>query len=63
VRSSVLREAAAARADGLTALRLFLGRLVANGLRVAAVPMSDAIDVDRPADVTAAEAFLKQVRA
>jgi len=63
VRSTVLREAELARADGLAALRSFLGRLVERGYAVAAVPVALAIDVDRPADVAAAEAFLKQVRA
>jgi NDP-sugar pyrophosphorylase family protein len=63
VRSSILREAAGARADGLSALRLFLGRLVTRGYHIAAVPVPDGIDVDRPADISAAEAFLKQVRA
>lgn len=59
VRASVLREAAQARADGLTALRAFLERLLTNGYRVAAVPVAAGIDVDRPADVDAAEQFLK----
>jgi NDP-sugar pyrophosphorylase family protein len=63
VRSTVLREADAARADGVGALRLFLGRLVERGYAVSAVPVAPAIDVDRPADVAAAEAFLNQVRA
>jgi NDP-sugar pyrophosphorylase family protein len=63
VRASVLREAEHARADRLAALRSFLGRLVDRGHAVAAVPVAPAIDVDRPADVAAAEAFLKQVRA
>jgi NDP-sugar pyrophosphorylase family protein len=63
VRATVLREAAAARSDGLAALRLFFGRLVERGYAVAAVPVAPAIDVDRPGDVAAAEAFVKQVRA
>jgi NDP-sugar pyrophosphorylase family protein len=63
VHPAVLREADQARAGGLAALRSFLGRLVERGYTVAAVPVAPAIDVDRPADVAAAEAFLKQVRA
>jgi NDP-sugar pyrophosphorylase family protein len=63
VRSTVLREADAARGDRLGALRSFLGRLVERSYSVSAVPVAPAIDVDRPADVAAAEAFLKQVRA
>ena len=63
VRPTIVREADQARADGLPALRSLLGRLVERGYAVAAVPVAPAIDVDRPADVAAAEAFLKQVRA
>lgn len=63
VRASVLGEAAAARADGLTALRLFLGRLLEHGYTVSAVPVPPGIDVDRPADIAAAEQFLSQAGA
>jgi len=61
VRSSVLREAEAARHDGVGALRLFFERLLARGYRLHAVPVACGVDVDRPADVRAAETFLKQV--
>ena len=61
VRASVLREAEEARRDGLMALRAFLTRLLARGYRVDAVPVASGVDVDRPADIRAAEAFLKQV--
>jgi NDP-sugar pyrophosphorylase family protein len=61
VRASVLREADEVRRDGLTALRAFLERLLARGYRVDAVPVPAGVDVDRPADIRAAEAFLKQV--
>jgi NDP-sugar pyrophosphorylase family protein len=61
VRSAVLREADAARHDGLTALRLFLARLLARGYSMAAIPVPRSIDVDRPIDVGAAEAFVKRV--
>ena len=63
VRASVLREADAARRDGLMALREFLSRLLDRGYRVAAVPVADGVDVDRPDDVRTAERFLKQVGA
>jgi NDP-sugar pyrophosphorylase family protein len=63
VSARVLAEAAAARADNLTALRLFLARLLERGYAIAAVPVSSGVDVDRPGDVPAAEAFLRQVHA
>jgi NDP-sugar pyrophosphorylase family protein len=63
VRSTVLQEAASARAAGVGALRAFFGRLVARGYDVAAVPVPASIDVDRPADLAAAEAFLRQAGA
>jgi len=63
VRPSVLREAAAARNDRLPALRAFFGRLLDRGYRLDGVPVACAIDVDRPPDVKAAEAFLKQAGA
>ena len=62
VRPSVLAEAEAARADGLTALRLFLQRLLARGYRMAGIEVADSIDVDRPEDVIAAESFLRSAR-
>jgi NDP-sugar pyrophosphorylase family protein len=63
VRPSVLREATAARRDQLSALRAFFGRLLDRGYRLSGVPVACAIDVDRPHDVKAAEAFLKQAGA
>ena len=63
VRPSILREADAARREGITALRLFLARLLARSYRFAAVQVAPGIDVDRPADVRAAETFLRQVGA
>ena len=63
VRASILREAEEARRDGLTALRTFLERLLARGYRIDAVPVAAGVDVDRPADIQAAEVFLKQVGA
>jgi NDP-sugar pyrophosphorylase family protein len=63
VRPSILREAETARSAGLTALRMFLGHLLARGFRLAAVPVGRSIDVDHPVDIEAAEQFLKGVRA
>jgi hypothetical protein len=47
----------------VSALRLFFERLLVRGYRLQAVPVAAGIDVDRPADVRAAETFLKQVGA
>lgn len=63
VRASVLREADEARRDGVCALRAFFERLLARGYRLHAIPVAGGIDVDRPADVRAAESFLRQVGA
>lgn len=60
VRSSILAEAADARADGLMALRAFLTRLLSRGYRIDAARVSESVDVDRPADVDAAEALLRE---
>jgi NDP-sugar pyrophosphorylase family protein len=57
----ILREADAARRDGLAALRNFLQRLLERGYEIAGIPISESIDVDRPADLAAAEAFLRQI--
>lgn len=57
----VLREADAARRDGLGALRAFFARLLANGHSIAGVAVPQSIDVDRPVDVDAAEHLLKRV--
>jgi hypothetical protein len=59
VRASILREAAAARREGVDALRTFLGRLLERGYELSGIPIAEAIDVDRPGDVEAAEAFLR----
>jgi hypothetical protein len=56
-----LREAEAARRDGLGALREFLGRLLERGYRLAGIPMARSIDVDNPADIAEAETFLRSV--
>lgn len=59
VRASILREADAARQDGVEALRTFLGRLLDRGYDLAGIPIAESIDVDRPADIETAEAFLR----
>ena len=59
VRSSVLREAEAARREGVEALRTFLKRLLDRGYHLAGIPIACSIDVDRPGDITAAEEFLR----
>ena len=59
VRASILGEADAARQDGVDALRTFLGRLLDRGYHLAGIPIAKSIDVDRPADIETAEAFLR----
>jgi NDP-sugar pyrophosphorylase family protein len=58
VRTSILREAEAARREEIDALRTFLGRLLDRGYHLAGIPIAASIDVDRPADIETAEAFL-----
>ena len=60
VRASILREAEGARRDGVDALRTFLKRLLDRGYHLAGIPIAESIDVDRPADVETAEAFLRR---
>ena len=59
VRASILREAESARREGVDALRTFLGRLLDRGYELCGIPIAESIDVDCPADVGAAEAFLR----
>lgn len=59
VRASILREAEAARRDEIDALRTFLGRLLDRGYQLSGIPIAESIDVDRPADIGTAEAFLR----
>jgi len=63
VRASILREADAARGDGLSALRGFFGRLLERGYRLDGLMSAVSVDVDRPVDVDAAEAFLRRAAA
>jgi len=60
VRPTILREAASARGDQLLSLRQFLGRLLERGYTINAVRITNSIDVDRPADIVAAEEFVGQ---
>jgi NDP-sugar pyrophosphorylase family protein len=62
VRPIILREAEAARRDGIDALRRFLGRLLERDYHLAGIAISKSIDVDRPADLAAAEALLRSAR-
>jgi len=61
VRPIILREAEAARRDGLDALRTFLARLLERGYKLSGIPIARAIDVDHPADIAEAETFLRSV--
>lgn len=63
VRPTVLKEADAARRQGLSALRAFLARLLASRYRIAAVPVSPGVDVDSPRDIGEAETFLRRIEA
>ena len=59
VRASILREAEAARRQGVDTLRSFLGRLLDRGYHLAGIPIAQSIDVDRPGDIRTAEEFLR----
>jgi NDP-sugar pyrophosphorylase family protein len=58
-RPTIFAEIAAARAAGLTALRQFLAHLVARDYRLYAARVPKSVDVDRPEDIAAAEAFIQ----
>jgi NDP-sugar pyrophosphorylase family protein len=62
VRPIVLREAEEARRDGMDALRKFFGRLLKRGYPLAGIPIARSIDVDHPADIETAEAFLRSAQ-
>jgi len=55
----IFREVAAARTGGFTALRQFLGHLLASGYRVDGEPVPKTVDVDRPEDIAAADAYVR----
>jgi NDP-sugar pyrophosphorylase family protein len=56
----IFTEIGAARRAGLTALRRFLAHLTGRGYRLHGVPVGKTVDVDRPADIAAAEALLRE---
>jgi NDP-sugar pyrophosphorylase family protein len=62
VRPIILREADAARRDGLDALRRFLARLLERGYPLAGIPIGTSIDVDHPTNLAEAEHFLRNAR-
>ena len=62
VRPIILIEAEEARRDGVDALRKFFGRLLERGYPLAGIPISRSIDVDHPADIETAEAFLRSAQ-
>lgn len=55
----IFREIAVARKECFGALREFLGHLVASGYRLYGEHVPKTVDVDRPADVAVAEAFIR----
>jgi len=54
---------AAARAARCTALRQFLAHLLAQGYAVYGAPIGKTLDVDRPQDIAAADAFAREFEA
>jgi NDP-sugar pyrophosphorylase family protein len=58
VSPNILRERRDAERDGLMSLRSFLGRLLERGYEISAVPIGNSVDVDRSADIIAAEKLL-----
>jgi len=55
----IFAEIDAARRARCSALRQFLGHLLARGYRLEAERIANTVDVDRPADVAVAEAFVR----
>ena len=55
----IFREIAIARARRFAALREFLGHLLASGYRMYGERVPKTVDVDRPADIAVAEAFIR----
>jgi NDP-sugar pyrophosphorylase family protein len=56
---TIFDEIAAARQARFTALREFLGHLLARGYRLYGKRVSKTVDVDRPEDIGVAEAFVR----
>ncbi|MBI4514677.1 MAG: NTP transferase domain-containing protein [Deltaproteobacteria bacterium] len=59
LRPAIFAEIEAARAAGLSALRQFLGHLIARGYRLYGQPVPKCVDVDRAEDIVTAEAFIR----
>jgi len=55
----IFREIEFARRSNFSALRQFLGHLLAAGYRLRGVPVGKTVDVDRPEDVAVAESFVR----
>jgi len=55
----IFSEIPAARLAGFTALRQFLGHLLQEGYRLYGERIAKTVDVDRPEDIAAAEAFVR----
>jgi NDP-sugar pyrophosphorylase family protein len=55
----VFAEIDAARAARLSALRQYLGHLLARGYRAYGIAIGKTVDVDRPDDIAAADAFVR----
>ncbi len=58
--TNVFRFVAEARRAGLKALREFLAFLLAERVRLAAIELSDAVDIDEARDLATAEKKLKE---
>jgi NDP-sugar pyrophosphorylase family protein len=57
----IFAEIAPAKKKNLTALRQFLGHLIAEGYPLFGIPVPKTIDVDYPEDIAKAEALLKDM--
>jgi NDP-sugar pyrophosphorylase family protein len=57
--AAIFAEVAAARAHRCTALRQFLGHLLARGYRIHGARVPKTVDVDRPEDIASAAAFVR----
>jgi NDP-sugar pyrophosphorylase family protein len=57
---AIFHHVESARAQGLSALRQFLGLLLDSGYRLYGIPVSKTIDVDHPEDIEMAEQYVKK---
>jgi NDP-sugar pyrophosphorylase family protein len=58
----IFAEVESARKKKLSALRQFLGHLLAEGYPLYGIPVPTTIDVDYPQDIEKAEAYLKEIK-